>query len=213
MMKSEKGDERKAMTDPLMADNPFVDVAAYLFLEDIADKQGAAGMNTYLMSLASSLAKSMPMEEYRTWDDFLDALRNNESIITSFENVVSLTDNCIVTTVCPYSSGWEEYTKRIGKFSHIHTEVAEYYNSTVKPGAVDTGCVIHQTFRTAAAERIKVAGRPVRYAQIAAILSDGRKKMAPDEWIPILLEKAGITQTELNMIIRNNACVFILYQE
>ncbi len=198
---------------PMIEDNPFVDVAAYLFLEDIADKQGAAGMNTYLMSLATSLAKSMPKEEYKSWDDFLESLRNNESIITSFENVIIQTENCLITTECPFSKGWSEYTKRIGEFSRIHTEVADYYNATVKPGAVDTGCVIHQTFRTAAAERITVGGKRVRYAQIAAILSDGRKKIAPDEWLPILLEKAGITQTELNMIIRNNACVWILYPE
>jgi len=198
--------------EPLLEDNPFVDVAAYLFLEDIADKQGSAGMNTYLMSLATSLARSMPLEEYQTWEDFLDAIRSNESIITTFEDVITLTENCIITTECPFSKGWSEYTRRIGKFSKIHTEVAEYYNSTVKPGAVDTGCVIHQTFRTAAAERIKVGGKSVKYAQIAAILSDGRKKLAPEEWTPILLEKAGVTQTQLNMIIRNNACVWILYQ-
>ena len=65
-MKKEEAEERKAMTDPLMADNPFVDVAAYLFLEDIADKQGAAGMNTYLMSLASSGWQSLvkPLSPY-----------------------------------------------------------------------------------------------------------------------------------------------------
>ncbi|RLF47107.1 MAG: hypothetical protein DRN20_06370 [Thermoplasmata archaeon] len=196
-----------------MEDNPFVDVAAYLFLEDIADKQGAAGMNTYLMSLAVSLAKSMPMEEYKTWDEFLEAVRKSESIITTFESVFTLTDNCIVTTICPFSRGWLEYTQRIGEFNPIHTEVAEYYNATVKPGAVDTGCVIHQTFRNAAVERIKVGGKPVKYAQIAAILADGRKKVVPEEWLPPLLEKAGITRTQLNMIMRNNACIWVLYQE
>ena len=43
-----------------IVENPLVDVAAYLFLEDIADTQGAAGMNNYLVSLANSLARSMP---------------------------------------------------------------------------------------------------------------------------------------------------------
>ena len=55
----------------LIDNNPFVDVAAYLFLEDIADKQGASGLNSYLMRLATSLAKSMPSEEYETWEQFL----------------------------------------------------------------------------------------------------------------------------------------------
>ena len=50
----------------------------FRFLEDIADKQGASGMNTYLMSLASSLAKSMPEEAHETWEDFMEALKNGD---------------------------------------------------------------------------------------------------------------------------------------
>lgn len=197
----------------LIEDNPLVDVAAYLFLEDIADKQGASGMNTYLMSLATSLAKSMPEEEYNSWEDFLGALRKGESIISSFEVLKTRTENCIVTQECPFARGWVEYTKRIGSFSTMHYEVAEFYNSNVKPGAINTCCIIHQTFRNAAVERIRVAGRPVKYAQIAAVWSDGVKVIAPDEWLPILLEKAKITKTELNMMLRNNADIFVLYME
>ncbi|MCK4717387.1 MAG: hypothetical protein KAT70_01865 [Thermoplasmata archaeon] len=193
--------------------NPFVDVAAHLFLEDIADKQGAAGMNTYLMSLATSLAKSMPEEEYDTWDAFLEALRAGDSILSTFETVFTPTENCVVTITNPFERGWTEYTKRIGKLSRIHTDVADYYNSTVKPGAIDTSCIIHQTFRNAAADRISVNGKRVKCAQIATIHSDGSKKIAPDEWLPILLEKAGITQTQLNMFMRNNAIVWCVYTE
>jgi hypothetical protein len=200
--------ERKMLID----DNPFVDVAAYLFLEDIADKQGASGMNNYLVSLATSLAKSMPEEEYETWEEFVESLQKGESIMSAFENVVMATPHCLVTTECPFQKGWEEYTRRIGSFSKIHYDVAEYYNSTVKPGAVDSQCIIHQTFRSAASERIRVAGKPVKYAQVAAISPGGNKKVAPEEWLPILLEKSGISHTMLNMIMRNNACLWILYQ-
>jgi hypothetical protein len=203
---------RGAEHKELIEDNPFVDVAAFLFLEDIADKQGAAGMNNYLMSLATSLAKSMPEEKYDTWEQFLEAVRRGESTISTFENIITPTENCIITTKCPFSRAWSEYTRRIGHFSKIHYDVAEYYNSTVKPGAIDTMCIIHQTFRSASAERIKVGGRPVRYAQIACVSPEGAKKIAPEEWLPILLEKAGITKTEMNMALRNNTCLWILYK-
>jgi hypothetical protein len=205
--------ETKDKTATLLEDNPLVDVAAYLFLEDIADKQGAAGMNTYLMSLATSLAKSMPEEEYNTWEDFLEALRKGESIISSFEVVKTRTENCMITQDCPFARGWSEYTQRIGSFSNVHYDVADYYNSNIKPGAINTCCIIHQTFRNAAAERIRVGGKTIKYAQIAAIWGDGVKKIAPDEWLPILLDKAKITRTEMNMILRNNADIFVLYLE
>lgn len=212
MPRDEEDDDEKLQAK-LGYHNPFVDVAAYLFLEDIGDKQGPAGMNNYLMSLATSLAKSMPKEEYDSWDDFLDSLLKGESIISTFEDVECPTDNCVVTKTCPYTRGWQEYTERIGKFAAVHKEVAEYYNSTVKPGAVDSQCIIHQTFRKAAAERIKVNGKKVQYAQIEAVTPNADEKRAPDEWLPILLDRAGITETELNMIMRNNDCVWILYTD
>jgi len=202
-------EKRKALID----DNPFVDVAACLFLEDIADKQGASGMNNYLVSLATSLAKSMPEEEYATWDEFLESLANSESIISAFENIVTITPHCAVTPECPFTKGWQEYTKRIGTYSKIHTDVAEYYNSVYKPGAINSMCIIHQTFRNAAADRIKVAGKRLKIAQLAAVWEDGTRKTAPDEWMPILLEKAQISQTDLNMIMRDNADVWVMYTE
>jgi len=203
--------EKEIEKDYEIRENPLVDVAAYLFLEDIADKQGAAGMNNYLLSLATSLAKSMPKEEYKTWDDFVISLERGESIISTFESVTAKTKHCMVTQKCPFERGWREYTKRIGDFARVHKEVADYYNSTVKPGTNDTQCIICQTFRAAAAERITVAKKSLKYAQVAAIAPDGSKKIAPDEWKPILLEKAGMSETDLNMTLRNNACVWILY--
>jgi hypothetical protein len=201
----------ESKTIPHIESNLMVDVAAFLFLEDIADKQGASGMNTYLMSLASSLAKSMPEEAHETWDDFTQSLERGNSILSTFEDVFLPTKNCVVTRICPFDRAWNEYTQRIGEISRIHYDVADYYNSTVYPGAVDSMCIIHQTFRRVAASRIKVAGKPVQLAQIAAVVFDGKKKITPEHWLPIVLEKAGVTKTELNMLLRNNACVWAIY--
>jgi hypothetical protein len=198
----------------LIEDNPFVDVSAFLFLEDIADKQGEAGMNNYLVSLASSLAKSMPEEEYDNWETFLDSLRNRVSILSTFEKkVITPTDYCIVSEQCHYKRGMLEYIKRIGELSQQHFKVAEYYNHTVKSASLTTCCVICQTFRNFSVERIKVGDRNVRYAQLAAVLYDGTQKRAPMEWLPILLEKAKISLTKLNMLLRNNECIWMIYPE
>lgn len=199
--------------DLLIPSNGFVDVATHLFLEDIADKQGASGLNNYLMSLATNLAKSMPEEEYESWDGFLEALKSGNSILSAFEEVFLPTKNCVVTRRSPFERGWQEYIKRIGSFSRIHEEVAEYYNSTVKPTALNSMHIIHQTFRAAASQRIRVGGDPVHYAQIATVWTDGEKKIVPDEWLPVLLAKAGVSKTELNMLLRNNSDVWLLYQE
>jgi len=211
------GDDEQFVMDEassgLPEDMPFVDVAAYLFLEDIADKQGPAGLNNYLVGLANSLARSMPSEEYDTWEEFADTLIAGKSILSTFENVTMPTPNCVVTGICPFDRGWREYVKRVGTFNPIHIQVAEYYNQVVKPGAINSLCVIHQVFRNAATERIKVGGKPLRYAQVAAIWSDGSRRVAPDEWLPLLLEKAGISSTKLNMMMRRNACVWVLYSE
>ena len=153
----------------------------------------------------------MPREEYNTWVEFVRAMERGESILSTFEKVRMFTDNCVITSICPFDRGWREYVKRVGVFNPIHTEVAEYYNMTVKPGAINSLCVIHQVFRSVAADRISIGGKPLKYAQIEAVWSDGNRKVAPDEWLPLLLERAGISMTKLNMIARNNACVWLLY--
>jgi len=48
---------------------------------------------------------------------------------------------------------------------------------------------------------------------VAAVWEDGNRKIAPDEWLSILLEKAQISRTDLNMILRNNADVWVMYTE
>jgi hypothetical protein len=201
-------------TREMVEDNPFVDVSAFLFLEDIADKQGEAGMNNYLVSLASSLAKSMPEEEYDSWESFLDSLCSRVSILSTFERCVNTpTEFCAVSEECHYKRGMLEYIKRIGELSQQHFKVAEYYNHTVKSAALTTCCVICQTYRNFAVERIRVGDRNVRYAQLAAVLYDGTQKRAPSEWLPILLEKAKISLTKLNMLLRNNECIWMVYPE
>ena len=193
--------------------NPFVDIATHLFLEDLASKVGVAGLNNYLISLANNLAGSMPEEEYETWDEFLDALKNGHSILSSFEDVHAVTKHCVVTRRSPFERGWREYAKRVGAFSKVHREVAEYYNAKVKSTAVNSLHIILQTFRDAASKRIKVGGKTLRYEQIATVWVDGERKVAGDDRLPGLLKRAGISRIRLGMLLRNNADVWVLTAE
>jgi hypothetical protein len=193
--------------------NPFVDIATHLFLEDLASKVGVAGLNNYLISLANNLAANMPEEEYETWDEFLDALKNGHSILSSFEDVNAVTKHCVVTRRSPFERGWREYAKRVGAFSPVHREVAEYYNSKTKSTAVNSLHIILQTFRSAASKRIKVAGKPLRYEQIATVWVDGERKVAGEDRLPGLLKRAGISKTRLGMLLRNNADVWLVITE
>ena len=190
--------------------NPFVDIATHLFLEDLASKVGVAGLNNYLISLANNLASNMPEEEYETWDEFLDALKNGHSILSSFEDVHAVTKHCVVTRRSPFERGWREYAKRVGAFSKVHREVAEYYNAKVKSTAVNSLHIILQTFRDAASKRIKVGGKTLRYEQIATVWVDGERKVAGDDRLPGLLKRAGISKIRLGMLLRNNADVWLL---
>ena len=190
--------------------NPFVDIATHLFLEDLASKVGVAGLNNYLISLANNLAANMPEEEYETWDEFLEALKNGHSILSSFEDVNAVTKHCLVTRRSPFERGWREYAKRVGAFSKVHREVAEYYNAKVKSTAVNSLHIILQTFRDAASKRIKVGGKTLRYEQIATVWVDGERKVAGDDRLPGLLKRAGISRIRLGMLLRNNADVWLL---
>ncbi len=199
--------------DRIPESNPFVDVATHLFLEDLAAKVGTAGLNNYLLSLARNLADNMPREEYDSWDEFLDALRSGRSILSAFEEVQPVTPHCMVTPRSPFERGWREYAKRVGAFPRVHREVAEYYNARVRPTAVNSLHIVLHTFREAAAKRVAVAGKPVRYEQIATVWVDGERKVLPKDKLAPLLRKAGITEAKLGMLLRSNADVWLLAPE
>lgn len=197
----------------LVESNPFVEVATHFFLEDLADKVGIQGLNNYLIGLAKTLANHMPEEEWRDWKEFMEAIRAGDTMLSAFEDVVTLTDHCMVTRHSPFERGWREYVKRVGSFSPAHKNVAEYYNKNVKPTAVNSLHIILQTFRAAAAPRVKVGGKGVHYAQIATVWPDGQRMVASDAERTELLKKAGISETKLRMLLRDNAEVWVLWAD
>lgn len=190
--------------------NPFVEIATALFLEDLATKVGVQGLNNYLLSLSKNLANTMPREEYASWPEFLGALVSAQSILATFEDVQPVTEHCMSTSRSPFDRGWREYAKRVGAFAPVHKEVADYFNTKARPTAVTSVHIVLHSFREAAAARIKVGGKGVRYETIATAWVDGKVMTAPDDALDGLLTRAGISKTKLGMLLRNHADVWLL---
>ena len=198
-------------SDARMQDsNPFVEIATHLFLEDLAGKVGVAGLNNYLVSLAKNLAAAMPREEYASWSEFVGAVRDSQSILSTFEEVRPVTERCMSTLRSPFERGWREYAKRVGSFAPVHREVAEYYNHKVQPTAVTSVHIVLHTFRQAAAARIRVGDDAVRYEPVAAAWVDGTVQLPEGPKLESLLKRAGITRTKLGMLLRNHSDVWLL---
>ncbi len=197
----------------LVESNPFVEVATHFFLEDLADKVGIRGLNNYLIGLAKTLANNMPEEEWKDWEELQTALKSGDTMLSAFEEVFMPTKHCIVTKKSPFERGWLEYVKRVGSFSIAHSEVADFYNKNVKPTAINSLHIILQTFRGAAASRVKVGNKPVHYAQIATVWADGKRMIADENEKAGLLKKAQISDTKLTMLLRDNADVWVLWTE
>ncbi len=193
--------------------NPFVEIATALFLEDLATKVGVPGLNNYLVSLAKNLANAMPPEEYVAWPELLGALVSGQSILATFEEVRPVTEHCMATARSPFDRGWREYAKRVGSFAPVHKDVAGYYNTKVKPTAVTSVHIVLHTFREAAAARIKVGGKRLRYETLATAWVDGEVMLTPADRLEGLLARAGISKTKLGMLLRNHADVWILESE
>ena len=191
--------------------NSFIDVSVFLFFEDIADKQGVEGFTNYITGQAESLAKSIPGEEYETWEDFTKAVVAGESVFSSFEKIKQISKHGFVTEVCPFETAIREYIRRLGNFNMVHMEATDHYNNTVQPSAAQSSCMMHQTYRQEVAKRIKIAGKPLNYAQIAAKSYVGTVSLPPDAWKKVLLDKAGVSETQGFMEIRENACLYTLY--
>ncbi len=199
------------MADSRIPDsNPFVEIATHLFLEDIAAKVGVAGLNNYLVSLARNLAVAMPKEEYGSWPEFMTALTTGQSILSTFEEVRPVTEHCMSTLRSPFERGWREYAKRVGEFAPVHREVAQFYNRKMRPTAVTSVHIVLHTFREAAAARVRVGDRGVRYEPVATTWVDGEVQLPEDARLEPLLKRAGISRTKLGMLLRNHSDVWLL---
>lgn len=136
---------------------------------------------------------------------------NGESVLSSFENIKQISSNGFVTNICPFSKAIREYIKRLGNFNPVHMEATDHYNHTIQPSAAHSACMMHQTYRNEVAKRIKIGGKPLQYAQIAAKAYTGKIALPPESWKKVLLEKAGISETQGFMEMRENSCLYVLY--
>src|SRR2546428_191487 len=127
-----------------------------------------------------------------------------------FEEVRPVTDHCMSTYRSPFERGWREYAKRVGAFSPVHREVAEYYNHKVRPTAVTSIHVVLHTFREAAAARVNVGKDGVRYEPVASAWVDGNVQVPEGPKLESLLKRAGISRTRLGMLMRNHSDVWLL---
>lgn len=190
---------------------PFVDVAMMLFLEDIAEKQGVEGLLEYMLIQGATLAESMPAEDYSTWDDFIAAVNEGRSIFSALEGMEHFGGYVLVTPVNPFHEAIATYIRLLGDLLPAHQKAVEFYNGRVQNSAVESMNIIHQAFRKELVKRVSVAGQPVRYAELATKGYDGSIVMAPAGWLEVLLVRAQISLTQLQMAIRQNACVILVY--
>ncbi len=191
--------------------NPIIDVCMILFLEDIAEKQGVDGLCAYMLSQGAALAETMSAEDYATWEDFIAAINEGRSIFSALEGLEHFAGYAMVTPVSPFHEAIITYIRLMGEILEAHDKVVDYYNGTVMNAAVESMNIIHQAFRRELVKRITVAGKPVRYAEMAVKGYNGNIKLPPDGWIDVLLEKAEITMTHLSMAIRQNNSVLLVY--
>ena len=201
---------RRAMAQELPT-NPFVDVAMTLFLEDIAEKQGSEGLLDYMMAQGTSLAEAMPAEDYPTWDDFIAAINEGRSIFSALEGMEHFAGYVLVTPVSPFHEAIATYVSLMGEMLPAHAEAVALYNGRVQNAAVESMNILHQSFRKSLVLRVSVDGRPVKYAELANKAYDGTIIMAPEGWLEVLLERAQISLTQLQMAIRQNSSVILVY--
>lgn len=191
--------------------NPFVDVGMILFLEDIAEKQGVEGLLAYMMNQGAALAEAMPAEDYGSWEEFVGAVSEGRSILSALEGTVFYAGNVFVTPVNPFHEAYATYIKLMGELLPAHREVTDLYNGRVQNAAVESMAVIHQAFRRTLVRRITIGGQPVGYAELGAKGFDGNIRVIPEGWQEVLLEKAGISATQLLTALRQNSNAIVVY--
>jgi hypothetical protein len=204
-----------------MEDNKILDIAHISFLDMIKvmiSMNGAANAKGTLIRNALNTADKMPAVAYDSFEAFLAAIESTENPLTRVEGKATHINNFVFGLKrCPFSLSIANYKKVFARLPDGYDDFTQEFNKRsmvtdkyrIGEGAgVSPFCAVHQSMRSALADKITIGGRPIRISQLGCKSGDGRKGLA-EKWI----EMTGASRELVDLTLDNNMCCYHLHIE
>lgn len=201
-----------------MSSSNIVDIAHISFLEiikNLIEQSGPASTKGVLMRMAISTASKVEKREYATLPEYVASIESAENPITVMEGKARhLGDGVFGLPQCPFADSIKNYTEVLGGLPAGYGELTAEFN---KPGAatdryrigngagVSPFCAVHQTIRSALAERITIGGQGVKAYQLGCKSGAGVKALS-ERWI----SESGSVTADVEGALDDNMCCYLL---
>lgn len=201
-----------------MSEDKILDIAHVSFLDMIKvmiTMSGAAAAKGTLIRNALATAQRISETDYGSFDDFLAAIESSANPITMVEGQANHHgDGVFGLKSCPFGPSIVSYTKVFDTLPDGYADFTEEFN---KPGPVTTQyrigegagvspfCSVHQSMRSAIAERIKVGGKKNKLYQLGCKAGSGKKGFA-DKWIA----ETGVDKSVVDKVLDNHMCCYCI---
>ena len=193
----------------------ILDIAHITLLETIREtiiSMGGPATKGTLMRRALRIAEELPEVDYESLDAWEEAVNAQTHPITRIEGVAVRDGSIFTLPQCPFAMSIKTYNELYGGLPKEYSKIVEEYN---KPGrftrelmvgygsGVSPFCCIHQPFRSAGGNKIKVNGKQVQIIQLGCKGGDGKKVVSEE-----LCQIAGVDTETVLKHLDNGMCVY-----
>jgi hypothetical protein len=197
----------------------FVDIGHVSLIElirQMSESTGASSTKGTLIRLAMNIAKEFPEVEFKDMDEYINSLNNGgANPITSVEkDIEHLGNGLFGIKMCPFSGTVNSFMSVFSQLPGNFKDFTEEYNKPspatralrVGEGSgVSPFCAIHQPFRSAVAERIKINGSTARVYQLGCKAASGAKAISV-HWC----KEVGVSPEEVEKILDDYVCCYAI---
>ncbi len=197
----------------------FVDIGHVSLIElirQMSESTGASSTKGTLIRLAINIANEFSESDFRDMDEYINSLNNgSENPINAVEkDIEHLGNGLFGIKVCPFSGTIRSF---LSVFSGLPANFKEFTEEYNKPGpatralrvgegsGVSPFCAIHQPFRSAVAERVKIGGQPARVYQLGCKSASGEKAVS-EHWC----KEVGVSPQEVEKILDEYVCCYAI---
>ena len=179
-------------------------------VSEVAGAPFAAGA---LVKTGMGIARKAEVMEFADFDAFLASVEASANSVAHFEGAARYYQNGVFgLPACPFASSVKTYQGFMGELPSEYAAVTENLNRPSPTAAklrvghgasVSPFCGVHQSIRSALAERISVGGKPLIVHQLGCKSGAGQRSVAED-----FVAEVGVSVELVNAVLDENMCCY-----
>lgn len=162
-----------------------------------------------LVRIAEELASAVTDDlDFASIEEFARSCTSGENPIAHFEGEIVYEDGVFRVPMCPFAKAIESFSDVIGAMPECYGDITDTFNKEVGGTAVSPFCLVHQTFRRLAGEKVKINGKEVQVLQLGCKSGSGKTAISDEN-----AEKVEVSRKDIEDILSSVACAYSIKED